>query len=83
MKILAKTIAGNEFIYSASSAHKVNAKNAEKIASCLNQVGFLLKGDEIWHVYEVEDWENAYLYAETQSFYFTKSGSLRRRSASY
>jgi len=83
MTILAKAIKGQEFLYSAKSAHKVNKKNAGGIAECLNNCGFMLKDDEVWHVFEVDEYENAYLYAETQSFYISKNGALKRRASAY
>lgn len=81
MTILAKTITGKEFIYSARSAHKVNKKNAEKIAECLNNCGFMLKDGEKWHVYEVDQYDNAFIWAEDQTFYITKGGALKRKAS--
>ena len=81
MTILAKTIIGKEFIYSVSSAHKVNKKKADYIAECLNNCGFMLKDGEKWHVYEVDQYDKASIYAEDQTFYITKGGALKRKAS--
>lgn len=83
MKIAAKTIKGKEFIYSSRSAHKVNGKNAEAIVSGLNQCGYMLKDNEKWHLYNIDKYDAAYVWAETQSFFISKNGSLKRKACAY
>lgn len=70
MKIIAKTIIGNEFLYSAKSARKVSAKSAEKILSVVNEHKSLLglKENEIFHIYDVNEYDDAFYYAQKQSF---------------
>ena len=70
MLILAKTVKGKEYAYSARSARKVSARSAEKILQIVNQYAFQLdtsKG-EIWHIYDVGVYDVAYDYAMCQSF---------------
>lgn len=80
MKIVAKTINGQEFIYSIRTAHKVNGKNAEKIAEMLNGCGYMLKDGEKWHVYNIDQYDGGYEWAEVQSFFISKYGALKRRA---
>ena len=68
MTILAKSIKGAEFAYSAASAHKVPKTSARKICNALNKVGYKLNAGECWFVHEVSGWENAGIYAEGQRF---------------
>jgi len=76
MIILAKAVKGHEFLYSAISAHKVSKASAEKIRDVLNGLNYKLNNGEIWHVFEVENFERAAAYAETQKF-TTRKGVLR------
>ena len=70
MKVLAKTIQGREFMYSARSARKVSARSAQYILDIVNQHGFLLDKEkgEIWHIYDVDQYDAAYDYAQYQAF---------------
>ena len=81
MKIVAKTIKGSEFIYSKRSAYHVNKKHADLIAESLNRCRYGLKENETWHVYEIDRYDDAYAWAEVQSFYFTKNGTLKCKSS--
>lgn len=72
-KVIAKTVKGKEYIYSTKSAHKVSANSAEKILTVLNNVRWNLKNDdEIWHIYDVDEYDTAYDYAIYQKFTIRK-----------
>lgn len=68
MKILAKAIKGQEFMYSIRSAHKVSARSATVILDIVNKYRFQLKDNEIWHIYDVDEYDTAYDVAQFQSF---------------
>jgi hypothetical protein len=70
MTIVAIARKGTEFLYRASTAHKVPKSSAKMICDALNKVGFMLTEDsEIWHVYtDIPEWSNAGAYASTQAF---------------
>ena len=70
MKILAKTVQGREYMYSARSARKVSARSAQYILNVVNKAGFLLDREkgEIWHIYDIDEYDTAYDYALFQSF---------------
>ena len=77
MKILAKTTEGAEYLYSVRSAHKVSARSGQKIADALNKYGWQLETpDEIWHLYDVDEYDTAYDYAQFQSFTI-RDGKIR------
>lgn len=81
MKIVAKTTKGQEFMFSIRSAHKVNSKKAEKIVEMLNGCRWMLKDGEIWHIYDIDEYDaGAYAWAETQSFFISQYGFLKRRA---
>ncbi len=77
MVVLAKSIAGQEFMYSARSAHKVPAKRAAAIRDALNGIRYDLKDGQIWHLHEIDEFDAAYDFAEMQKFYVNKSGALK------
>lgn len=66
--IIAKTHPGQEYLYSAKSAHKVSKASAQLICKVCNQYQFKLNPGECWHVYEVGKYESAYDYAQFQKF---------------
>lgn len=70
MKIIAKTIKGQEFCYNARSARKVSAASAEKICKIVNEYKYLLgtNDGEIWHVYDIDCYSKAWDYAQYQAF---------------
>ena len=72
MKIIAKTRIGSEYIYSASSARKVSERSAEKILSIVNEYRFQLRDGETWHIYDVDQYDTAYDYAQYQAFTIRK-----------
>lgn len=70
MKMIAKTIAGKEFIYSRNSAHSVSNAGAEEICRVLNEKRWRLnKPEEKWHIYECGWYEMECTEAGSQSFY--------------
>ena len=68
MVILAKSVKGQEFMYSYLSAHKVPKTRADAICKALNEEKYQLKENEVWFKHEVDKYDNAYIFAETQAF---------------
>ena len=68
MKVAAVTTPGSEYLYRASSAHKVSERSAAYILGVLNLYRFKLRPGEIWYLYEVDQYDTAYIYAEDQHF---------------
>lgn len=77
MKIVAITKKGIEYVYSARTAHFVSERSANKICEVLNEYRFKIKGDEIWYVYDVDQYDMAYDYAMMQKFSVRK-GIVKR-----
>lgn len=80
MKIVAKSVKGHEFLYSARSAHKVSERSAEYICSELNRVQYNLKDGEVWFIHDIDQYDSAYDYATEQAFTTRKGGVFRRAS---
>lgn len=78
-KVIAKTRPGKEYFYNAKTAHKVSANSAEKILNVLNTVRWQLNDGEVWHIYDVCDYDNAAYYARYQKFTIRK-GIVKRFS---
>ena len=76
MLILAKSVKGQEFLYSKRSAHKVPKTSADKICEALNKINYDLKNGETWFKHEVTNYDDAYIFAETQAFRVSK-GTLK------
>lgn len=72
MKIIAKTREGKEYMYYPKSARKVSANSAEKILTVLNSVRWNLYDGQIWHVYDVDEYDAAFSYAQYQKFTIRK-----------
>lgn len=70
MIILAKAVSGKEFMYDPRSAHQVSKRSADQICNVLNHenVRYKLNAGEIWHIYEIDQYDTAYNYASTQRF---------------
>lgn len=70
MKILAKTHKGAEFMYNARSAHAVSERSAEKILEIINAHNYRINPEkgETWHLYDVDQYDNAFYYAQSQKF---------------
>ena len=66
MTIIAKTRQGSEYLYSAKSAHKVSKASAEYIRDICNKYKYRLNDGEIWHIYDVDMYDNAYDVAQMQ-----------------
>lgn len=78
MKIVAQAVKGHEYFYNARTAHKVPEKNAQKVADALNEIKYKLSEDSVWHVFDVDMYDNAYYYAEGQRFTYGKNGAIKR-----
>ena len=72
MLVIAKTYKGKEYIYSEKTSHAVSANSAEKILNVLNTVRWNLNDGQIWHIYDVDVWDNAFSYAQCQKFTIRK-----------
>ena len=68
MIIVAIACRDYEFMYRSYTAHKVNEKKADKIVELLNAAGYQLRDDEVWHKFNVSNYDNASVYAEHQRF---------------
>ncbi len=68
MKIVAKSIKGKEFMYSAKSAHKVSERSANLICKLLNDINYHLNEGETWFIHDVDKYDTAYEYASFQAF---------------
>lgn len=69
MFILAISKKGAEFAYNARTAHKVSKASAEKIKTVLNKLRYkLTRDDQVWFVHEVDQYDQAYDFAEYQRF---------------
>lgn len=79
MKIVAKSVKGKEFLYSARSAHQVKGLTAEKMCAFLNEQKHDLKEDEVWHVHDVGPYDNAYGYGAIQMFERKRNGQIVKR----
>ena len=72
MLVIAKSVKGKEFLYKAETARKVSARSANTILSVLNEMRWRLKDNEVWHIHEVDEYDNAYWYAQRQAFTIRK-----------
>lgn len=79
MTVVARAVKGKEFLYYARSAHQVKGLCAEKMCAFLNKQEYDLNEGEVWHVYEVGPYDNAYAYAETQIFEKNRNGKVTQR----
>jgi len=68
MKIVAKSIKGQEFLYNAKSAHRVSERSANLICKALNEAKYNLKEGEVWHVHDIDRYDTAYQYVDYQAF---------------
>lgn len=78
MKIVAIAVKGKEFLYDASTAHKVPQTKAQHYADLLNGAGYQTSEDRLWWVYDIDRYDKAYIYALMQEFY-TYRGSLKEK----
>ena len=68
MTILAISAKGQEYLYRASTAHKVSKAKAKMIADALNRIQYKIKDNEVWFIHEVDQYDSAYVFAEGQKF---------------
>ena len=78
MMILAKAVKGAEFMYNPRSAHSVSKARAESIRDALNGINYGLNDGEIWHIYEIDEYSQAYAYGTEQKFFINR-GSLKEK----
>lgn len=78
MVVVAIAVKGHEYLYSAKTAHKVNAKKAGKIAELLNAAAFKIDAGHIWHTFEIDDYDAGFVWASEQEFRLGKRGLIRR-----
>ena len=78
MTVVARAMKGKEFLYSASSAHRVSPKNAQKICDALNRAEYGITPEQTWFQYEVGMYDNAFAYGEMQGFQLWKDGTIRK-----
>ena len=78
MIVVARAIKGKEFLYSASSAHRVKPDNAQKICEALNREQYGITLEQVWHPFDVGMYDNAYAYGEMQGFQLRKDGTIRK-----
>ena len=76
MKIIAKSVKGQEYLYRASTAHKVSNASANIICKALNDIGYKLGAGEVWHVHEIDEYDAAYEYGLYQAF-VRRNGGLK------
>lgn len=72
MKILAITESGREFLYNPKSARQVSNASAEKIAAVVNAYKYKLQPGQVWHCYDVDKYDTAFVYASGQRFTIRK-----------
>lgn len=68
MLVIAKSVKGKEYLYNAASARKVSKRSSEAILTVLNQMRWRLEDGQVWHIHEVDEYSNAYYYAQKQAF---------------
>ena len=79
MKVLAISAKGREFLYNASTAHKVSERSGKVIMDALNNAKYGLKEGQVWHIHEVWPCDNAYAFASYQEFAIRKGKIYERR----
>jgi len=72
MKVIAKSVKGHEFLYNAASARQVSNRSASVILKVLNEKRYQLKDNEVWHIHEVDSYDNAFYYAQNRAFKIRK-----------
>lgn len=70
MLVCAMSLKGKEFFYKANTARKVSKASAQKICDIANKCEFLYSYHPgyVWHIYEVDQYDQAYEYAQFQKF---------------
>lgn len=75
-KMIAKTMIGQEYIYSRKSAHSVPKSSAKMICEALNRARYQLKDGETWWIYDCEGYEMEFTSAGFQRFARRKGGRI-------
>ena len=83
MLVLAMSAKGHEYMYKASTAHKVSKRSAETIRDIANDCKYLFDRypDCVWHLHDVDQYDMAYDYAQFQSFTI-RNGLVKSRTMS-
>ena len=70
MTILALSVKGKEFMYDPTTARQVSKASAAKIRDVANENKYLFKGrnDVTWYLHDIDKYDQAYIFAETQKF---------------
>lgn len=76
MTILALSAKDQEFLYQPKTAHAVSKTSAGKIRDALNNAGYKTTPDSVWYIHEVNEYDNAFYYAEYQRFTLHKNGRI-------
>ena len=79
MTIIARTIKGQEYLYSIGSAHAVTNSKAEQIRDILNAHEYGITPEQTWWIYEISEYDRAYDYAMYQRFTLHKDGRLSEK----
>lgn len=79
MLVVAKSVEGAEYMYSAKSAHQVKGLTVQKMCDFLNEQKHDLKSHEVWHVHDVGPYDNAYGYSAIQIFERKRNGQIVKR----
>ena len=79
MLVIAKSVAGREYLYNPATAHKVPRGKSELVKHILNTCRFQLNDGEEWYLHEVGEYDSAYDYAQFQKFCFRKNQLIERR----
>lgn len=82
MIIVAKSVKGHEFAYSPKSAHKVSKASAKYICDVLNECKYDISENDVWYIHEVDKYDTAFDYAETQHF-SVRNGIVKRHYCAY
>ncbi len=84
MKIVARTFKGKEYLRIMWSSHKVPARSANKIAEALNDARWQLRSeDELWHVYDVDEYDSCYEIALQQPLRIRNGAVYATRAVGY
>jgi hypothetical protein len=78
MIVIARAKKGAEFLYSYGSAHKVPKASARKICDALNRLQYGITEEQVWHVFEVDEYDRAFFYGERQSFRIYRNKIIER-----
>lgn len=79
MLVIAKSVAGHEYIYNAATAHKVPRGKEQEVKHILNTCRFDLNPGQEWFLHDVGEYDTAYEYAQFQRFCFRKNQLIEKR----